>query len=354
MKKRRISAILLFLAGILMSSYYSGRVLFLFLFFWFGIHIIAFVYFKMLPTTLPCSLELPTTCAKGKRITGYLHIVQDGKLPIFHGKARIRFKSLYYKQEDTITMDITLMGNEEGIAAFYLDLPYVGLMEIILEEAEIYGLFGMWKKTILSSLKKQLMIMPDTRDIHMNFMDLGRLDPEGDEIRDARYGFDPGMYQGIRPYRDGDSMKYIHWKLTGKTGEMMVKELGIPSGREPRLYLETGLPDLDPSRIDQIIEDYFSFSMALLSHGYPHILCWKSAGESMEEYRVENMVMLEEQMESLFRVEFWENVEADHLDTWIYYMSHDETEVYGFYSEDGYDYVERVTAGVRLWNEGRK
>lgn len=351
MNKRSKQLLLFFFAGLLLTSYFGGKLLILYLILWTAMATIAFLYFQMLPATLPCTLELPGTCAKGKKIIGYLHVVQNGRLPIFRGVARIRFHSLYYKQEQTAELDIMLMGGEEGIAAFDLNVPYVGMMEITLEEAEIYGLFGIWKKTILSSMKKYLMVMPDTREIRMAIPDLGNIDPEGEEMRDSVYGYDPGMYQGIRPYREGDSMKHIHWKLTGKTGEIMVKELGIPSGREPRIYLDTALPDLNPKCIDQIIEDFFSFSMMLIHQNIPHIICWKSGGVSAEEYMVENLAMLEELMEPIFHIEFWEH-KSSRKNTWVYFMDHEERSVYGFYHGEE-DYLEAIVTGERLWNDGR-
>lgn len=49
-----------------------------------------------------------------------------------------------------------------------------------------------------------------------------------------------GEYFGIRPYVDGDSMKLIHWKLTGKTDEYMVKEVEVPMMRMPLIFSKQG------------------------------------------------------------------------------------------------------------------
>lgn len=353
MRTRRLSAGLLFAAGLLTTSYFGGKILALYLLLWIGLVAVDLIYFQLIPPSLPCTLELPATCLKGQKVTAYLHVVQDGKLPIFHGMARLHLKSFFYRQEENLELDITLMGEEEGIAAFDLKVPYLGLMEITLNEAEIYDLMGLRKKTILSSMKKYLMIMPNTREIKMDVPDLGNMDPQGEEIRDTVYGYDPGTYQGIRPFRDGDSLKNIHWKLTSKTGEIMVKELGIPSGREPRLFLDTRLPDLQPKRIDALIENYFSFSMALVDQGRPHILCWKDGGITAQEYRIENMPMLEEALEPMFHIQFCQDSTQKGNGTWIYYMSHDEMYTFGYYYDDGCDYLEPVAFEERLWNEGR-
>lgn len=344
MREKKWNILVLFVAGLALSSYLGIQILIYYLMFCGITAGISFLYYRYLPETLPCTFELPGTCRKGERVTGYLHMVQEGRIPLFHGEARISILRLYDGKQEEMILPIKLMIGEEGIAVFDVRAPYLGMMEFFLEEAAIYGLFGIRKKAILSSVKKTLMVLPDTREMALNFPTLLDLDPEGEKILEASAGYDPGLYQGIRPYRDGDSMKHIHWKLTGKSGEIMVRELGLPMGRTPRLYLDTGLPDLDPGRMDALMEDYFSCSLALQKQGLSHILCWKNSGTEPQEYRVDPETMLEELLDPLFHIEFWENPEEG-KDTFIYYMSYSEKNVYGLYSVDGVDYLEMVRYG---------
>ena len=352
MREKKWNILILFVAGFALSSYVGIKILIYYLLFCGLTLVISFLYYRFLPKTLPCTFELPGTCRKGDKVTGYLHVVQEGRVPLFHGEARIRICRLFDGKEEEITLPIKLMVGEEGIAVFDVNTPYLGMMEFFLEEAAIYGLFGIGKKVILSSVKKRLMVLPETRELALEFPVFLDLDPEGEKMMEASLGYDPGLYQGIRPYRDGDSMKQIHWKLTEKTGELMVKELGLPMGRTPRLYLDTGLPDLDMRKIDALMEDYFSCSLALQKQGISHVLCWKNEGTAPQEYRVDPETMLEELLDPLFHITFWED-SIEEKDTFIYYMSYSENNVYGLYSLDGVDYLEIVRYPLkrRLWNE---
>lgn len=352
MRDKIRNILLLFVAGFALSTY-LGMEIFIYYILFCGITLcISFLYYRYLPETLPCAFELPGTCRKGDKVTGYLHVVQEGRIPLFHGEARICISRLYDGKKEEITLPIKLMVGEEGVAVFDVPTPYLGMMEFDLIEASIYGLFGIGKKTILSSVKKSLMVLPDTRVMTVEFPSLLDLDPEGEKIMEAHAGYDPGLYQGIRPYRDGDSMKHIHWKLTEKSGEIMVRELGLPMGRTPRLFLDTGLPDLDIDRIDALMEDYFSCFLTLQSQGIPHILCWKNGGVEAQEYRVDRETMLEELLDPLFHILFRVYTQ-EKKDTYIYYMSYNEKDVYGLYSADGEDYLDRVRDPWqgRLWNE---
>ena len=53
-------------------------------------------------------------------------------------------------------------------------------------------------------------------------------DGEGDKYSPHKPGDDPTELFGLRPYREGDRLSRIHWKLSQKTGQTLVKELGLP------------------------------------------------------------------------------------------------------------------------------
>ena len=46
---------------------------------------------------------------------------------------------------------------------------------------------------------------------------------ENDSYSREKEGDDPSEVFDIRPMRPGDRMQQVHWKLTARTGEMMVK-----------------------------------------------------------------------------------------------------------------------------------
>ena len=83
------------------------------------------------------------------------------------------------------------------------------------------------------------MVLPQTTELHFPVQNSGVACSFFDEEQSGKKGNGPGEYFGIRPYVDGDPMKLIHWKLTGKTDEYMVKEVEVPMMRMPLIFLET-------------------------------------------------------------------------------------------------------------------
>ena len=58
-----------------------------------------------------------------------------------------------------------------------------------------------------------------------------RSDCESIEYSAYRSGSDMSEVFGIREYREGDSIRNIHWKLTGKCDDIMIKLPSLPVGK---------------------------------------------------------------------------------------------------------------------------
>ena len=71
----------------------------------------------------------------------------------------------------------------------------------------------------------------------------------------------------LRPYRDGDSVSAIHWKLSSKLDELVIREPMIPQKQQIYLILE---PCATPEELDSVLGQLLYVSRELLSHDIPH------------------------------------------------------------------------------------
>ena len=75
----------------------------------------------------------------------------------------------------------------------------------------------------------------------------------------------------LRPYRPGDPMRTVHWKLTAKTGEMIVREALVPCRARAFLLVERrGGPDA----LDRVLEHLCWLSARLTQQGVSHTVLW--------------------------------------------------------------------------------
>jgi len=79
----------------------------------------------------------------------------------------------------------------------------------------------------------------------------------------ARYqkGRGSGLYD-LRPFREGDDFRLIHWKTSAKAGELMLKELEREEGGKVTLLIE----DPEPTASVEKVEEDISLAASLAAH----------------------------------------------------------------------------------------
>ena len=268
--------------------------------------IIAVIYDYNLPAEVSAHLIIPAYGEKEERLTGNIYVHNTSWLPMLSGRVFLRVKKTITGETEEFSMEIKAGARKDGKVTFLIDADYMGFLEISILRVEIYSFFGCMKKVTRSSLVKEVMILPQTTELHFPVENSGIACAFFDEAEGGRKGNGPGEYFGIRPYVDGDSMKQIHWKLTGKTDEYMVKEIEVPMMRMPLIFLETRVEKTDAGMIDGLLEAFFSISQHMAQEGQKHCLCWYDRQNSeWNFYTVENAVQLEEVYGLVFHSEFF-------------------------------------------------
>lgn len=268
-----------------------------------GILLLAYLYLRFLPSSFDYALKLSSSVPKKKTITGSFHMTHHGYFPVFYGKAKGNVKNLMTGDECSFWLDIGLLGKEEGIVPFEISPKIMGIYEVAIKEVSLFGLFGCGKKRAFLNLKKECMVLPQITELSFPTSPRPVRCEDGEEIFYSGRGQEPSFYQGIRPYAEGDSLKRIHWKMTGKTGEYMVKEMGEPMSKILPLFLDTEMTVEDPQRADRLMEALYSVSLHLVEEGVSHFLCWKEEN-LWRQHRVDSLEDMEESFDRLLRCPF--------------------------------------------------
>ena len=90
-----------------------------------------------------------------------------------------------------------------------------------------------------------------------------------DSVRAARLG--PGDDYDLRAYRPGDPMRSVHWKLSSKWDELIVREQVQATAPVPLLALDRFGP---PEVLDRLLDRLLGLSRALLDRQRPHAVLW--------------------------------------------------------------------------------
>jgi uncharacterized protein (DUF58 family) len=122
--------------------------------------------------------------------------------------------------------------------------------------------FGLlwWTRRLRLALPSELHIGPKLGTA----VELPREEDERSGDSAHRSPRDIGEPRGVRPYRPGDSRRWVHWPATAHSGELMVREMEGPTA-EPVVVAVT-LP-LDEEAAEAVAETAFGTLVALFDRG---------------------------------------------------------------------------------------
>lgn len=219
--------------------------------------------------------------AKGEMIPISIQIKNPSIFPISKLKIYLSYKNGFspvcYKKDFTVSLD----GRTKTSVICNLMSEYAGNLEITLKGIRIYDYFKMFslKKKNRGVLK--VAILPNFYELPENDISSNRMRMmESDYYSQAKSGDDPSEVFAIREYREGDRPQRIHWKLSRKQDQLMIKEFSDPLNCSVLLFVNLNIPKEKDllSFMDAILESALSLSYSLLIKGQMHYFAWFDEG----------------------------------------------------------------------------
>ena len=222
-------------------------------------------------------LQGPTCVSPGDAAA--VRITADGLLPAPLHRGRIRVTRAVTGETWTLS---------EGAL---LPTDHCGGLICVPEKLWVYDCLGLFRMRPRGQLSCTVTVRPhalEPRDlprIHRALATQYRPKPGG--------GF--GENHELRLFRPGDSLNQIHWKLTAKTGKLMIREPLVPVGRQAQLLLKISG---SPSELDRKFGRLLGICHHLLDGGVSHEIC-AVTGRGMEFLTVDSPQALTKAVDTL-------------------------------------------------------
>lgn len=156
-----------------------------------------------------------------------------------------------------------------------LESQYAGTLECCLESFLLYDMLGIFYRTVSVQQRRTVGIMPPFELMPLEITRRTReFLADVDEYSTEKQGDDPSEIYQVREYRPTDSIHSIHWKLSAKEDQLMVKEHGFPMGCVVLLWIRLPLADTDSAGFSRLLERAASLSVTLLEEKCIHMAAW--------------------------------------------------------------------------------
>lgn len=154
-----------------------------------------------------------------------------------------------------------------------------GRHEIEVTKLRFYSTFGLFSIKKKCKENGMILILPEMHSIVMETTEGTRnFLGDADVYDEFRPGHDSGETFEIREYREKDKLQSIHWKLSAKIEDLVVRENSLPKACAIVLLLD--MKEMKAKNVEEYASGYLeiaaSISFGLMDRKIPHFVAWMS------------------------------------------------------------------------------
>lgn len=214
---------------------------------------------------------------KGDKIPVTVQLSNPTIFPVACIKLYLVYRNTYSKKKFKKTVWASLDCRSKASVILHITSQYAGNMEITLEGFRIYDYMKLFslKRKIQSNVR--VAVLPSYYELeNYEIVNNSTRIMESDHYSPINKGDDPSEVFEIREYREGDRLQRIHWKLSIKQRQLMIKEFSDPVSCSTLIFVNLNIPEGDQTLccIDSILECTLSLSYTYLMKGQIHYLSW--------------------------------------------------------------------------------
>ncbi len=216
-------------------------------------------------------IQLPEECSLGESARCAIRIAGKGSaMPV----CRVKLMQRDILSGEKNSSDALLWGRGEW--NFHIPCEHCGCIAFMAEKARAYDMLGLFSFSVKLPPASRLFVMPEVRrpkqlpDLSL-FRSLSWKDKPGGGFSEVHE---------LRPYRPGDALRDVHWKISAKSDELMVRQ--AQEREELRLSLSLDRP-AERDRCDAVLGEFLWLSSFLLEKELRHRVYWYNDGLKCSE-----------------------------------------------------------------------
>ncbi len=250
------------------------------------------------------------TVEQGSGVELRLRICNDSAmLPISKGFVFLEYANALSGERNKKKIPFQVKAEGEELLTVTWKAEHCGRMAVRIKGVRVYDYLGVfYAKVRISGKRKkakewmgEILVMPEYLDLLVDPA-VGWMGTDGDGNLYSKHkrGEDPSEIFAIREYKDGDKLHRIHWNLSYKKNQYMVKEYSLPLVCAVTVMLDFAMPKKEGRRLaymDAILKLAFSLSYSFVEADLLHYVVWYDGGAREP---VRRMITLEEEVHEAF------------------------------------------------------
>ena len=243
--------------------------------------VVMFIMALILKHTVKAELVIKEqTVPKKHPFPVQLCVTNKSFIPIGKAEARIDYYNIFSNQITTFYLDMPVQARNTQKVTFQLSSKFCGIVNIRTEYINIYDPMRLFRFRTAKKVGASVSIMPEIHEIGgtVNFSD--RINEESNVFSEFKPGDDPSEIFDLREYNAGDKLNRIHWKLSSKRDNLIVKEYSLPVDVPSMIFINLKCyedSDYTLPVFDTLIETLFAVSQFFIENERIHKIVFYNA-----------------------------------------------------------------------------
>ena len=227
-------------------------------------------------------LRVPTqTVEKKEKLPFFLHVENRWLLPCSAVILRLNCRNLLGgEQQDSLEFQplhtlrrFPVGARSSSSISQDLSSRWCGKLELKVEKVRVMDLSGLFCLPVFVRVPPQYInVLPQIKEMEV-VLDQQMMEVDSDRFSPYHPGNDPSEVFQVREFREGDTLRRVHWKLTQRMGELMVRDFSLPVDHALYFLMEAGAEG-GAEELDRLLGAFASISSALIQQGCAHHVGW--------------------------------------------------------------------------------
>ena len=214
-------------------------------------------------------LKLPKASERNMDFRGKLLLENSSVFPVFGGKGKLAWENLFTGEKGELPFDFSLGGKEKHTIEFKAKSAWCGCVRFWLTEWKCQDFFRVFSVRRKMEISAGTVVMPEKQNCDFSMLTREGFDMESFRYSGSRPGDDPGETYDIREYQPGDSIRQIHWKLSGKLDDIMIREKSFPVDDTVLILAESFQKERNPERAETVAEVFSAILRDFMEKNIP-------------------------------------------------------------------------------------
>ncbi len=230
-------------------------------------------------------------------------ITNKSIFPIGKAEAHIEYYNVFNNKTSDFELYLPIQSRNTQRVTFRLKSKFCGIVKVKIAYISIYDPLRIFKFKIGKNVGAEIAVMPTAHDISGTVLYSNRINEDSSVFSESSPGDDPSEVFDLRDYVAGDKLNRIHWKLSSKKDDFIVKEYSLPIDVPCTVFLDLKCyedSDYTLPVFDTLVETAVSLSQFLIENERVHSLIFYHAKHKrFVQYTISDAVSLADAVRDL-------------------------------------------------------